>query len=89
MSHTQTQENEARERILQTDVELLNAHNVGDDFMSLLAAEHAARVETFCKAIEPTLGRSLLLVTAAALLAAAKQITDATVQQPELINVQG
>jgi hypothetical protein len=78
---------EARESILQTDIGLLNANGVGDDIMSGLAAEHAARVETLCKAINPTMGRSLLLMVAGGLMAAAQQITDFTVQQPELVNV--
>jgi len=78
---------DAVERILQTDVALLNDHNVSDDFMSFLAAEHAARCETLAKCIEPTLGRAFLLVTAGALLAAAKQIDGATVQEPEMIHV--
>lgn len=73
------------ERVLATDVELLNDHNVSDDVVSLLAAEHAARTETLAKMIEPTLGRALLLMISGALLSAAKQIDDATVVAPELI----
>lgn len=83
--HTQAQEEDARERILQADIALLNDHNVGDGFMSLLAAEHAARCETFCKAIEPTAGRALLLVIAGALLTAAQTIDAKTVQEPEIV----
>jgi len=82
-----TQVADVADRILGTDIALLNDHDVGDDFMSLLAAEHAARCETFCKAIEPTRGRALLLVIAGALLSAAKQIDGATVQTAELILV--
>lgn len=80
-------EEEVRERILQNDIAILNDLNVSDDVMSVLAAEHAARCETFAKAIEPTLGRALLLVAAGALLAAASQIDSATVQEPELVHV--
>jgi hypothetical protein len=87
MSHTHEQEAEVREQVLQGDVALLNANNVSDNFMSLLASEHAARVETLCKAIDPSLGRALLLVTAGALLAAARQIDAATYQEPELTHV--
>lgn len=76
---------EITERLLLTDVDLLNTHNVSDDFMSTLAAEHAARTETLAKAIDPTLGRPLLVMVAGALLAAAKQIEDASVMEPELI----
>lgn len=76
---------DARERILQTDIGLLNDHNVSDDVMSTLAAEHAARTETLAKAIDPTLGRPLLVMIAGALLSAAKQIDAATVMQPELV----
>jgi hypothetical protein len=75
------------ERVLQTDIALLNDHNVSDDFMSLLAGEHAARFETLCKAINPSLGRALLLTAAGAMLAIAKQIDGATVQEPELVHV--
>lgn len=75
------------ERVLQTDIALLEDHNVGDEFISLLAAEHAARCETLSKMIEPTFGRALLLVTAGALLAAAKQIDGATVPTGEVIHV--
>jgi hypothetical protein len=84
---TQAFQADAVERILQTDIALLNDHNVSDGVMSFLAAEHAARCETLAKAVEPTLGRSLLLIAAGALLDAAAQITDATVQQPEIFNV--
>lgn len=74
-----------REALLATDVTLLNEINVSDETMSLMAGEHAARVETLGKAIEPTLGRSLLLMVAGRLLAAAKQIDLATVLHPELV----
>lgn len=84
---TQALEEEIRERILQSDIAILNDRGVGDSVLSLLAAEHAARCETFAKMIEPTFGRSFLLVCAGALLSAANQITDATVQEPELVNV--
>jgi hypothetical protein len=73
------------ERVLATDVAILNDHNVSDEVVSLMAAEHAARCETLSKMIEPTLGRALLLVTAGALISAAKQITDATVVEAELV----
>lgn len=84
-SHMNDQRCEVAERILETDVELLNEHNVSDNFMSTLAAEHAARVEALAKAIEPTLGRALLVMVCGALLKAAKQIEDATTMQPELM----
>ncbi|SFJ51449.1 hypothetical protein SAMN03159338_1624 [Sphingomonas sp. NFR04] len=75
----------AREAILHTDIELLNKHNVSDDTMSIMAAEHAARTETLAKAIDPTLGKALLLMIAGHLMKAAKQIDAATVQEPELV----
>ena len=54
MSRDQTTA-DVTERLLQTDIGLLNDHNVSDDTMSILAAEHAARTETLAKAIDPTL----------------------------------
>lgn len=84
---TRTLEEEIRDRILQSDIGILNDRGVGDNVTSLLAAEHAARCETFCKMVEPSFGRSILLVAAGALLAAARQIEDATVQVPEVIHV--
>ena len=84
MSRDQTTA-DVTERLLQTDIGLLNDHNVSDDTMSILAAEHAARTETLAKAIDPTLGRPLLVMIAGALLSAAKQIDAATVMQPELV----
>jgi hypothetical protein len=86
---TQREEHEAiiSERLLAADVALLEDHNVSDEFMTLLAAEHAARCETFAKAIEPTLGRAFLLVAAGALLSAAKQIDGASVPTDEIIHV--
>lgn len=62
------------ERILATDVELLNDHGVSDTVISKMAAEHAARTETLLKMIEPTMGRAMLLMISGALLSAAKQI---------------
>lgn len=76
-----------RENLLQSDIQILNDHTVADEVMAIMAAEHAARVETLGKAIEPTLGRSLLLILADRLLAAAKQIEAATVQSPEIVHV--
>lgn len=70
--------------IIQADVALLNEHNCSDETMSVMATEHAARVEALSKMVEPSLGRALLLTVAGALLAAAKQIDAATVQLPEL-----
>lgn len=78
---------EARERILQTDVALLNDHNVSDEVMSLMAGEHAARSEALAKCINPTLGRALLLTIAGALLAAARQVEAATVPTAEIVHV--
>lgn len=76
-----------RDRILKTDIKLLNGANVSDDTMSLMAAEHAARTETLAKAIDPTLGRPLLVMIAGALMKAAQQIDEATTMQPELVHV--
>lgn len=76
-----------REQLLQGDIAILNEHGVRDNVLSLLAAEHAARCETFAKMVEPTLGRAFLLVAAGALLAAAEQIAAATFQEPELTTV--
>ncbi len=77
---------EIERRVLETDIAILDEHNVSDDTMSLLAAEHAARVETLSKMIEPSLGRAFLLVVAGALLSAAKQIDAATTIEPEVVH---
>lgn len=82
---TQTVECEIRERILQSDIAILNDRGIGDEVLSLLTAEHAARCETFAKMIEPSKGRAMLLVIAGALLSAVKQIDAATIQEPELV----
>lgn len=84
---TQSLEDEIRERVLQTDIAILNEHGVGDKAIALLAAEHAARCETFSKMIEPTFGRSILLLVAGAMLAAADQINDATIPEQEIVHV--
>lgn len=85
MEHTRSSVIESvRGALLHTDISLLNQHGVADDRMALIAAEHAARVETLAKAIDPSLGRPLLLMVASALMAAATEIGDATFIEPEL-----
>lgn len=85
MSIAQRIVDRVRDRILKADISLLNGINCSDDVMSTMAAEHAARCETLAKAIDPSLGRPLLVMAAKALLDAAKQIDEATTMQPELV----
>lgn len=84
---TQDLEADVRERLLHTDIGLLNDHNVSDNTMMMMAAEHGARVETLCKAIDPTRGRAVALMIANHLLEIVKEIGAATTQEPELICV--
>ena len=78
---------EADKRYLNADIALLNRHGVADDVMSLMASQHAARTETLAKAVDPTLGRALLLMISNQLLEAAKEIDAATFQEPEIVHV--
>jgi hypothetical protein len=78
---------QAGESYLQADIALLNEHNVSDDVMALMAAEHAARVETLARAVDPTLGRALILMIANLFLQNVKDMDAATVQEPEIVHV--
>lgn len=82
-------ENTIETRVLQGDVFLLDDLGVGDQVMKTLAAEHAVRSVTLAKAIEPTMGRALLLTMAGMLLSAAKSIDAQTFQEPKLVDVHG
>lgn len=82
---THTAEYDIQERILKTDIAVLNDHNVSDHILSLLAAEHAARCEALSKIIDPTMGRALLLMIAGALMGAAEQIENATTPGSEIV----
>lgn len=75
------------ERLMATDVGLLNDHNVSDATIMPLAAEHAARTEALLKLVDPTRGRAMFMMIAGHFLDAANQIAAATVQEPELMHV--
>jgi penicillin V acylase-like amidase (Ntn superfamily) len=75
------------DRILQGDIDILNEHGCADRTIALMAAEHAARTERLAQMIEPSLGRSVLLLTAAALLEVVKGIDAVTFREPELVNL--
>ena len=77
----------SKERLLQTDITVLNEHGVDDSVMMKLAAEHAARVEALCQCCDPTAGRALLITICTALLGVAKRIEDMSIMEPELVNV--
>ena len=80
-------EEHIEESVLQNDITILNDLNVSDQVMKTLAAEHLSRSVTLAKAVEPTMGKALLLTAAGVLISAAKEIEAATYQEPELINV--
>jgi hypothetical protein len=76
-----------RDSVIEADIAVLNDRGVGDKTIAALAGEHAARVETLLKMIDPSFGRAMLLLTARALLSCAQQIDAATYQEPELTTI--
>ncbi len=60
------------EAILATDVRLLEDHAASEEVIGLMLAEHAARVQTLSRLIDPIMARTLLMMVASALIAEAK-----------------
>lgn len=74
--------------LLHADVAVLNDAGCEDATLATLGAAHAARTETLVKAVQcPTYGRALALELSKRFLEIAKQIEDASFQEPELISV--